>query len=66
MPFRHRHRGEDVGCGVGPHDQVDTVLGDQLFVQFGDTGSVGGVVDEVPLDRSAQEATGIVEPIDES
>ncbi len=58
------HCRHDVGGGVGAHDQVDTVLADELLIQRGHVVGYRFVVSQIPLDRPAEEATALVEAID--
>ena len=59
------HRRQDVRRGVGTHDQVDLVLADELLVEARRPGRVGLVVEDGPLDRSAEQPAVGVEPFDE-
>src|SRR6185295_6689105 len=65
VPLRHGHRGEDVGGGVGTHEEVDLVLRDELLVERGDLRLIRFVVADDPFDLAAEQPAGLVQPVDE-
>ncbi len=60
----HAHRRQDRRGGVGPHDQVDLVDGDQLLVEAARHVGLGLVVEQDVFDGPAQEAVPAVDVLD--
>src|SRR5690606_31422937 len=59
------HRGLEVRRGVWADDQVDALLADELLVERGDVVGDRLVVTDVPDDGTAEEATRVIETLDE-
>jgi hypothetical protein len=64
IALRHAHRGKDRRCRIRPHDQVDLVDGDQLFVEAARHVRLGLVVEQQILDRAPEEALTAVDLLD--
>ncbi len=64
VALRHAHRREDRAGGVGAHQQVDLVGGDELLVERARQVGLGLVVLDDPLDLPAEEAAALVELLD--
>ena len=64
VALRHAHRREDRAGGVGPHQQVDLVGGDQLLVEGAGEVGLRLVVLDQPFHLAAQQAAARVELLD--